>query len=156
MKAIMHRLVKLESRDFDAETGTSESELLPLEVCGTSMEPSIRKGARIWVKPVDDAPLFVGDVITYLGSDGSLITHRIVESIGGSHGTAFRVQGDFQSFCDIVKRSEIAYKVIRVSNRSFTYDTDSRFGKWTAKKVIGNSRYWKMLQQLILRLYRYR
>ena len=47
-------------------------------VLSPSMEPEYKTGAIIYVKQVEPSELKTGDVITYLVSDDTTVTHRIV------------------------------------------------------------------------------
>ena len=48
-----------------------------LTVLSGSMEPTYPTGSMILVKPVDVDQLVAGDIITYIISDNTLVTHRI-------------------------------------------------------------------------------
>jgi len=48
-------------------------------VLTTSMQSEIPKGSLIITKHVDSSIINIGDDITYLRSDGSTVTHRVVE-----------------------------------------------------------------------------
>lgn len=50
-------------------------------VLSGSMEPTYPTGSMILVKPVDVDSLEPGDVITYLISDNTLVTHRITDIV---------------------------------------------------------------------------
>ena len=67
-----------------------------LTVLTGSMEPTIKPGALVAVKPVDAADLKIGDVVTFRPESDSdiLITHRIVAQSVGQDGTEFITQGD--------------------------------------------------------------
>jgi signal peptidase I len=62
-------------------------------VASGSMEPSIRTGSLLYVKPASFEELSVGDIITYYIEDGSTkVTHRVVEKL--EEAEAFRTKGD--------------------------------------------------------------
>jgi hypothetical protein len=134
--------------DFLIELPVENTSLASLEIQGTSMEPAIRCGARVWAIPVGDRFLSEGDVVTYLSADGSLVTHRIVECIQDNQAALYRVRGDCRSFEEIIKQTELVYKVLRISNFGFVYDTDSLFGHWVSKQASRRTLYWRMIQQL--------
>ncbi len=51
----------------------------PLYAMSGSMEPAVRTGSLIFVRPVDPADVAVGDVITYtINAAGDYATHRVV------------------------------------------------------------------------------
>ena len=53
--------------------------LKPYVVLSGSMEPQYHVGSLIYVKPVDYKTLQAGDDITYMVSDDTVVTHRIIE-----------------------------------------------------------------------------
>lgn len=53
--------------------------LKPYVVLSGSMEPTYHVGALIYVKSVDYKELQVGDPITYMISQNTVVTHRIIE-----------------------------------------------------------------------------
>ena len=53
--------------------------LHPYVVLSGSMEPAYHVGSLIYVKPVDYKTLQVGDPITYMVSQDTVVTHRIIE-----------------------------------------------------------------------------
>lgn len=53
--------------------------LTPFVVLSGSMEPTYPVGSLIYVKSVDYRQLHVGDPITYMLSQDTVVTHRIVE-----------------------------------------------------------------------------
>ncbi|WP_062350266.1 signal peptidase I SipW [Bacillus kwashiorkori] len=70
-------------------------------VLSGSMEPSIKTGSIIAVKPGGDMTRFQeNDVITYRTEDGKLITHRIIEVITNESGTMYRTKGDNNETAD--------------------------------------------------------
>ena len=69
----------------------------PMTVLSGSMEPEYPVGSLIYVKPVDYRDLQVGDVITFMLSEDTIATHRIVEIIPDEEepGTVrYRTKGD--------------------------------------------------------------
>ena len=53
--------------------------LQPFVVLSGSMEPKYHVGSLIYVKDVDYKELKVGDPITYMVSDDTVVTHQIIE-----------------------------------------------------------------------------
>ena len=53
--------------------------LKPFVVLSGSMEPVYHVGSLIYVKPTDHTALQVGDPITYMISQDTVVTHRIIE-----------------------------------------------------------------------------
>ncbi len=53
--------------------------LEPYAVLSGSMEPVYHVGSLIYVKPVDSKELGIGDDITYMINESTVVTHRIIE-----------------------------------------------------------------------------
>ena len=62
-----------------ALVGVRSIGLQPFMVLSGSMEPTYHVGSLIYVKPVDYKELKVGDPITYMISQDTVVTHRIIE-----------------------------------------------------------------------------
>ena len=68
-----------------------------MTVLSGSMEPTYPTGSMICVKPVDIDKLQTGDVITYLISDNTMVTHRIAGLVPDENDPSilrFRTKGD--------------------------------------------------------------
>ena len=66
-------------------------------VLSGSMEPTFHTGSIIYVRPTDSAELRVGDVITFMLSEDTIATHRIVEILPDEEDPSilrFRTKGD--------------------------------------------------------------
>lgn len=64
-------------------------------VLSGSMEPEIKTGSIISVKPGGDMERFeVGDVITFYQEKDVLVTHRITEVINSGQNVMYRTKGD--------------------------------------------------------------
>lgn len=62
-----------------------------------SMEPTYHVGAIIYVKEIDPAELEVGDPITYMLNEDTMVTHRITEIVPDEEDASvlrFRTKGD--------------------------------------------------------------
>lgn len=68
----------------------------PYTVLSGSMEPTYHVGSLIYVKDVDPASLDVKDPVTFRLSNGTVVTHRIIEVNRSLQGKtiSFRTQGD--------------------------------------------------------------
>ena len=74
-------------------------------VLSGSMEPTFHVGSLVYVKSVDTAELKVGDPITYMASEDTVVTHRIagiVPDEEDSSVTRFRTKGDANEAEDAV------------------------------------------------------
>lgn len=70
-----------------------------------SMEPDYPVGALIYVAPVDTNSLGVGDIITFMNSEETTVTHRITEVVtetntAGEQVLRFRTKGDVNNTTD--------------------------------------------------------
>lgn len=64
-------------------------------VLSGSMEPGIKTGSIIAVKPGGDMTRFkVGDVITFMEEENMLVTHRITEVIHSGEHVMYKTKGD--------------------------------------------------------------
>lgn len=71
-------------------------------VLSGSMEPTFNTGSIIAIKPVDDpSSLKKDDVITFLQSDGNVVTHRITEVIHQGDQTLYQTKGDNNEDMDV-------------------------------------------------------
>ncbi|WP_096269354.1 signal peptidase I SipW [Paucisalibacillus globulus] len=71
-------------------------------VLSGSMEPGIKTGSIIAVKPGGDMTRFKqDDVITFMEEDGKLITHRITEVVANGDSVMYRTKGDNNNAEDI-------------------------------------------------------
>lgn len=71
-----------------------------LVVTSGSMAPALDPGDVVLVKPVDGASMEPMDIITFVTSDGTLVTHRIVDKGTDSDGTSFVTKGDANEEAD--------------------------------------------------------
>ena len=85
-------------------------------VLSGSMEPHYHVGSIIYVKDVPPESLQVGDDISFLISENTVATHRIVEILPdetGSAGLRFRTQGTANTTTDApVHQSKVLGKVV--------------------------------------------
>src|SRR5690606_31650101 len=64
-------------------------------VLSGSMEPAIKTGSIIAVKPGGDMTRFKeGDIITFMDEERRLVTHRIIEVVQSGDQTMYRTKGD--------------------------------------------------------------
>lgn len=71
--------------------------LKPYVVLSGSMEPTYQTGALIYVKTVDPFTLETGDIITFMMSESTIATHRIVGVVPDEEDSSvvrFRTKGD--------------------------------------------------------------
>lgn len=77
--------------------------LQPYVVLSGSMEPTYHVGSLIYVKSVDYKELEVGDPITYMVSQDTVVTHRIIEVLADEENPdtiRYFTQGDANSVPD--------------------------------------------------------
>ena len=71
--------------------------LRPFAVLSGSMEPQYHVGSLVYVKETDAAALAVGDVITFMMDESTVVTHRITEIVTDEtdpETLRFRTKGD--------------------------------------------------------------
>ena len=86
--------------------------LQPYVVLSGSMEPTYHVGSLIYVKAVDYQELTVGDPITYMVSQDTVVTHRIIEVLVDEEDPEtirYFTQGDAN---DVPDGSSVHYKNI--------------------------------------------
>lgn len=86
--------------------------LQPFVVLSGSMEPTYHVGSLIYVKSVDYKELKVGDPITYMVSEKTVVTHRIIEVLVDEEDPdtlRYFTQGDAN---DVPDGSSVHYKNI--------------------------------------------
>ena len=68
----------------------------PYTVLSGSMEPTFHVGSLIYVKEVDPTTLKVGDPLTFTFSNGTVVTHKIIDIIEADTPSQlqFRTQGE--------------------------------------------------------------
>ena len=77
--------------------------LRPFVVLSGSMEPTYHVGSLIYVKEVDYKQLQVGDPITYLLNENTVVTHRIIQVLADASDPdtlRFFTQGDANAVAD--------------------------------------------------------
>ena len=103
--------------------------LTPYTVLSGSMEPTYHVGSLIYVKKVDYTQLQPGDVITFMISEDTLATHRIVEVVPDETDPwvlRYRTQGDSNEAAD---GGLVHYKNI-VGTPIFTIPKMGYFASW--------------------------
>lgn len=61
---------------------------------GASMSPAIALGSSVITARTPADRIVVGDVVTFRGTNGVVVTHRVVEAIVDEAGRLFRTKGD--------------------------------------------------------------
>ena len=59
-----------------------------------SMEPTYHVGAVIYVKQASEGDIAVGDALTFMLDEDTVVTHRVIEVVQDDNGTSYRTQGD--------------------------------------------------------------
>ena len=77
---------------------------------GDSMNPSLKAGTTILVKPVEPETIKTGDIIVFKTDDPLLMMHRVI----GTKGWKFQTKGDANEFPDSqpVSREKVIGKVV--------------------------------------------
>ena len=61
---------------------------------GTSMSPAIALGSAIVVSRITPQDVVAGDIVTFRGTNGVIVTHRVVETIINEGEHLYRTKGD--------------------------------------------------------------
>ena len=69
-------------------------------VRGASMAPTIPLGAAIIATRTPGAAVVVGDIVTFRGTNGVVVTHRVVEALVHEGEHLFRTKGDANPTAD--------------------------------------------------------
>ncbi|MFK9091956.1 signal peptidase I [Bacillus salipaludis] len=79
----------------------------PLTILSNSMKPTFNAGDVVLINVKKDP--HVNEVVTYKQTDGTLITHRIIEEVNKEGKTFFKTKGDNNNVADdrVVSRSTI-------------------------------------------------
>jgi signal peptidase I len=90
-------------------------------VLSGSMEPTFKTGSIIAVKPIENASdLKKTDIITFLQSDQTIVTHRIVDAIKNGDQTMYQTKGDNNK--DVDSQPVLAQNVLgKYSNFTIPY-----------------------------------
>jgi signal peptidase I len=98
------------------ELAKDNGQLVELRVCGSSMEPTIKKGAIIKIENIND-DILIGDVIVFLNND-HLTVHRVINMYCSTQGKQIYVtKGDnCSNKTEIVTEENIIGKVFNYLN----------------------------------------
>jgi signal peptidase I len=87
-----------------------------LVVAGSSMEPTVPRGAVVFVQPIMPATAHIGDIVTFAvnGDANNLVTHRVVQVEQDDEGLALRTEGDANNTEDVwrIRANDTVGKVI--------------------------------------------
>ncbi|WML40252.1 signal peptidase I [Neobacillus sp. OS1-2] len=104
-------------------------------VLSGSMEPGIKTGSIIAVKPGGDMTRFTkGDVITFRSEDNVIVTHRITDVLKEGDQISYKTKGDNNKSGDL--NSVPSYKVLAEYN-GFTIPFLGYFADYTKSKMGG-------------------
>ena len=80
-------------------------------VASGSMEPAIKTGSMVVIKPVAFNTILPGDIISFQGLEppGSVVTHRVVEVTSMGDERVFRTKGDANQDNDLTLVSETRF-----------------------------------------------
>jgi len=82
------------------------------------MYPFIQNEDILIVKPLDDKPVNIGDVVFYPRMQGLLVAHRLIKSGKGQDGTRLFTKGDsLRHYDPPVQREKVLGKVIQVEHK---------------------------------------
>ena len=116
---------------------------------GNSMRPSIMAGAVLQFKK-DKEHIAVGDVIAFIGDDGTMAAHRVIE-ITRNPETVFTTQGDSVACAEQVPQSAVIGVVDRVEYSHFSYSADGPAGRFFKNMALGKKLRWRIAKRAVRR-----
>jgi hypothetical protein len=96
------------------------------------MLPSILPRSVLHVDLVACDSIRPGDVVSFPGSDGAMVAHRVVRAPDGEGSTTILVKGDGQAQAELLPVEAVAYIVTRVEHPLWSYDVTGPTGRTLA------------------------
>lgn len=108
---------------------------------GLSMDPLIREGDVVLVKPIEENIIRLGDILAFKQKDSQIITgHRLIKKTRSSDGVSYILQGDFNtSGVDEILYKDIIGKVVGLQRDDRLFSVDTLYER--ILKYIWNSFY---------------
>ncbi len=107
--------VSLDEISKSVEDLIKDGATVPIYVSGNSMNPFlINRRDVVYLRLFDDGELKKGRIILFKRLDGRLGLHRIKSVLSEK---LFRVNGDAQSFCELVKKSDVVAVVTEIERK---------------------------------------
>jgi hypothetical protein len=103
------------------------------------MAPFILSGSFLDVSRKSYDEIRVGDVVCFIGEDGSGVAHRVIRQEQDKKGKWLFVRGDAQSLDEKVPADAVVFVVSKVSCSYFSYSTDKITGRAIAKIALRKS-----------------
>jgi hypothetical protein len=127
---------------------------------GSSMQPLVRNGDILLVRPLELSRLRVGDIILCCSQPGRILAHRVVRRFRGPDGWSFQVQGDQVSQPDgIIPQAQVYGQVAAIERAGRHIDMQRpvmKFLGWLAvlrsRGQLGPRGWSRQASQLVRRL----
>lgn len=101
------------------------------------MFPFVPAGSVLALRPRDERPIAIGDIVCYPARNGEIVAHRVVARAPASLATpdrpAWITRGDATAAEECIAESAIAWVVEYVEHRDFRYRTDGAMGRALAR-----------------------
>jgi signal peptidase I len=133
---------------------------LRFRATGASMQPLLRDGDVLLVRPLDPRAVRVGDVVLCSSEPGRIVVHRVLRRQAGPEGYRFTVQGDQVARPDGVIPEAQVYGRVATIERSGAYIDVSRplmrmlggYAVLRSRWNIGRGRRLRLAGRLVKRL----
>lgn len=108
---------------------------------GGSMFPFVPAGSMLGLRPRDERPIEVGDIVCYPAANGDLVAHRVVACVrerasAGGDEPCWIVRGDAGGTQERIAERAIAWVVDQVEHRGVRYRTDGAIGRALARIAV--------------------
>lgn len=133
---------------------------LRFQASGSSMQPLVRDGDVLLIKPVDPQDIRLGDIVLCQGEGERVVVHRVIRKRSKPEGLSFQIQGDQAAQPDgWIPAGSIYGRLVAIDREDQLIDmekTKMRFLGWLAaqrsKWQLGKRGSLQPLSQLIKHL----
>ena len=111
----------------------SDNRVRTIRALGHSMFPTIPSGSALNLESAESKDIGMGEVICYLGADGSIVAHRVIE-VSESAEKFYLTKGDAVPHSAWIPESAILGVVTEVNWHGVRYRTDGMVGRFCKKQ----------------------
>lgn len=110
------------------------------------MFPFVPAGSLLALRPRDERPIAIGDIVCFPAADGEIVAHRTVAraplTAENAHDPAWITRGDAAGTEEHIAESAIAWVVEHVEHRGVRYRTDGTLGRALARIAVERGRLY--------------
>jgi len=122
---------------------------------GASMQPLVRDGDVVLVRPVAARAVRVGDVVLFKSSPEHVVVHRVIRRSGDQNGYAFQVKGDSLSRPDaVIAEAQVFGRVDSIDREGLHIDMNRPLMRLLSWLAVLRWR-WKLERSAAYRLAKY-